>query len=175
MFPLNELFSVPFLLLQVSCTDWRSSGPSWNTLRSRTSPSTRSCRNTSPSSRTWRTSGWWWVSKKNDRHVSPTRGENDRLWPLTFVSAAPNGRGGRQEETSLVLGRGWREASATSFQLYLKTHAGLQILHRCSSSSCCCCTERHTQRKHPENIRRLLPGEEAHRAWSGEEGKCCTK
>lgn len=97
----------------------------------------------------------------------------DHVTTLTFVSAAPDGRGGRQEETSLVLGRGWRKASATSFQLYLKTHAGLQILHRCSR--CCCCTERHTQRKHPENIRRLLPGEEDHRAWSGEEGKCCAK
>lgn len=95
----------------------------------------------------------------------------DHVTTLTFVSAAPDGRGGRQEETSLVLGRGWRKASATSFQLYLKTHAGLQILHRCSR----CCTERHTQRKHPENIRRLLPGEEDHRAWSGEEGKCCAK
>lgn len=72
IFILNELSSVLFLLLQVSCTDWRSSGPSWNTLRWRTSPSTQSCRNTSPSSRTWRTSGWWWVSK-NDRHVSLTR------------------------------------------------------------------------------------------------------
>lgn len=99
----------------------------------------------------------------------------DHVTTLTFVSAAPDGRGGRQEETSLVLGRGWRKASATSFQLYLKTHAGLQILHRCSRCCCCCCTERHTQRKHPENIRRLLPGEEDHRAWSGEEGKCCAK
>lgn len=99
----------------------------------------------------------------------------DHVTTLTFVSAAPDGRGGRQEETSLVLGRGWRKASATSFQLYLKTHAGLQILHRSSRCCCCCCTERHTQRKHPENIRRLLPGEEDHRAWSGEEGKCCAK
>lgn len=68
------------------------------------------------------------------------------LWPPPPPSAAPDGRGRRQEEVSLIFSWRGREASATSFQLYLKAHTALKILRLCSPRR----TKR-TKRTRPED------------------------